>query len=96
MDNDSYEWSDLVIIGNVIKTGINHQIEVTEILKGKIETEIIYGTTTVEDEVLDGCSFSPRDKGEYLFYLQKIMKNGKSSGLVNTAFMLGRPDHRDA
>ena len=67
LDNESYEWSDLVIMGNVIKTGTNYQIEVTEVLKGYIEDEVIYGTTITEDGLFDGCSFFPRDKGEYLF-----------------------------
>ncbi len=76
-DNESYEWSDLVVIGNVIKTGTNYQIEVTEVLKGKTENNIILGTITTEDGLFDGCSFFPDDKGEYLFYLKRTMKNGK-------------------
>ena len=77
LDNESYEWSDLVVIGNVIKTGTNYQIEVTEVLKGKAENKIILGTITTEDGVFDGCSFFPHNKGEYLFYLKRTMKNGK-------------------
>jgi hypothetical protein len=77
LDNESYEWSDLVVIGNVIKTGTNYQIEVTEVLKGKAENNIILGTITTEDGVFDGCSFFPDNKGEYLFYLKRTMKNGK-------------------
>ena len=78
LDNESYAWSDLVVIGTVIKTGTNYQIEVTETLKGKIETEIIYGTTMTEDGVFDGCSFFPDNKGEYIFYLKRTMKNEKA------------------
>jgi len=77
MDNESYEWSDLVVIGNVIKTGTNYQIQVTEVLKGRAETNIILGTITTEDGEFDGCSFFPRQKGKYLFYLERTMKNGK-------------------
>lgn len=77
LDNESYEWSDLIVIGLVIKTGTNYQIEVTEVLKGKTETDIILGTTTTEDGVFDGCSFFPSDKGEYLFYLKRTLINGK-------------------
>ncbi|MEB2776788.1 hypothetical protein SYJ56_15790 [Algoriphagus sp. D3-2-R+10] len=75
MDNESYEWSDLVIIGNVIKTGTNYQIQVTEILKGIVSKEKIYGTTITEDRLFDGCSFFPRQKGEYIFYLKKTEKS---------------------
>ena len=77
LDNESYEWSDLVVIGNVIRTGTNYQIEVTEVLKGKAESDIIHGTITTEDGAFDGCSFFPNNKGEYLFYLKRTMKNGK-------------------
>jgi hypothetical protein len=78
LDNESYEWSDIVIIGNVIKTGTNYQIEVKEVLKGDINNEVIYGTTITEDDLFDGCSFFPRDKGEYLFYLKPTLKNGRT------------------
>ena len=78
LDNESYEWSDLVIIGNVIETGTNYQIEVTEILKGDLEDEVIYGTTITEDGLFDGCSFFPQDKGKYLFYLKPTEKNGQT------------------
>ena len=77
LDKESYEWSDLVIIGKVVKTGTNYQIEVTEVLKGKTENNIINGTITTEDGAIDGCSFFPNNKGEYLFYLERTMKNGK-------------------
>lgn|GEM_PF-3083621 len=77
LDSLSYEWSDLVIIGNVIKTGTNFQIQVTEILKGIVSEKIIYGTTIAKDGLDDGCSFSPNQKGEYIFYLKKTEKNGQ-------------------
>jgi hypothetical protein len=77
LDNESYESSDLVIIGNVIKAGTDYQIEVTEVLKGEVETDIIFGTIEAEDGVIDGCLFFPDNKGEYLFYLKRTMKNGK-------------------
>jgi len=77
LDNESYKWSDFVIIGNVIKTGTNYQIEVTEVLKGIVEEEIIYGTTISEDGLIDACSFFPRDQGKYLFYLKRTKKNGR-------------------
>lgn len=78
LDNQSYEWSDLIIIGKVIKTGTNYQIEVIEVLKGKTETHLILGTITTEDEVIDSCSFFPTEKGEYLFYLNPTKKNGRT------------------
>lgn len=61
LDNQSYEWSDLIIIGKVIKTGTNYQIEVIEVLKGKTETHLILGIITTEDEVIDSCSFFPTE-----------------------------------
>ena len=78
LDNESYEWSDIVVIGSVIKTGANYQIEVTEVLKGKTDTDIILGTITTEDGKFDGCSFFPNNKGDYLFYLKRTMKNGRT------------------
>ena len=77
LDNESYEWSDLVIIGEAIKTGKQYEIKVTEILKGNVEGQIINGTVVTEDDEFDGCSFFPRNKGEYLFYLKKTIKNGQ-------------------
>lgn len=78
LDIESYKWSDLVIIGNVIKTGMNYQIEVTEVLKGNLEDEVIYGTTITEDGLFDSCSFFPRQKGKYLFYLKTTEKKGRT------------------
>jgi|SRR5690606_33118861 len=77
LDNESYEWSDLVMIGNVIKTGTNYQIAVTEILKGDFKEEIIYGTTISDGDLVDACSFFPKHKGKYLFYLKRTEKNGQ-------------------
>jgi len=77
LDNKSYEWSDLIIIGKVIKTGANYEIEVSEVLKGNTETKIIYGTMSTKDGLFDGCSFFPNNKGDYLFYLKRTMRNGK-------------------
>lgn len=77
MDKESYDWSDIILIGDVIKTGTNYQIKVTEILKGNVENSIIDGTTVTEDDLFYGCSSFPSDKGKYLFYLKKTQKNGQ-------------------
>jgi len=77
LDNESYEWSDVVIIGNVIKAGTNYQIKVIEVLKGTVGQEIIYGTTITEDDLIDVCSYFPSEKGKYLFYLKRTEKKGR-------------------
>jgi hypothetical protein len=82
LDSESYEWSDLVLIGEVIKTGTNFQIKVTETLKGKV----------TEDGLLGGCSFFPNEKGEYLFYLKETKKNGKSFYLYSQCLGTRRMD----
>jgi hypothetical protein len=92
LDSESYEWSDLVLIGEVIKTGTNFQIKVTETLKGKVEERIINGTTVTEDGLLGGCSFFPNEKGEYLFYLKETKKNGKSFYLYSQCLGTRRMD----
>jgi hypothetical protein len=92
LDNESYEWSDLVLIGEVIKTGTNFQIKVTETLKGNVEEQIINGTTITEDGIFDGCSFFPNEKGEYLFYLKKTQKNGQAFYLYSQCLGTRRTD----
>lgn len=77
LDNESYKWSDLIVIGNVIKTGMNYKISVTETLKGEIENQIIYGTTVSTGELIDTCSFFPKDKGKYLLYLKRTERYGQ-------------------
>lgn len=77
LDRESYVWSDLVVIGNLNKTGTNYEIEVTEILKGDFKGEIIHGTTTSVGDLVDACSFFPDNKGKYLFYLKLTEKNGQ-------------------
>ena len=78
LDNESYKWSDLVLVGEVVKTGTNYQIKVIEILKGKVEEQIINGTINSKDNVIDACSFFLNDKGKYLFYLKKTIKNDET------------------
>jgi hypothetical protein len=77
LDNISYEASDLIVIGNVVKTGANYQIEVIEVLNGNIREKLIYGTTISEDGIIESCSSVPFDKGKYLFYLNRTEKNGQ-------------------
>ena len=76
MDNESYKLSDLVIVGNVIKTGTNYQIEVIEVLKGTVQKKLIYGSTISEDGYINSCTSYPNKKGKYLFYLNRVEKNG--------------------
>ena len=78
LDYQSYEWSDLIIIGNIIKTGTNYKIDVKEVLKGKTTTDIIEGMTIGENEVLNNCTFYPRTKGEYLLYLKMVLIDGET------------------
>ena len=94
LDIKSYEWSDLVIIGELIKTGANYQIKVREILKGEAKDKIINGTTITEDGVFDGCSMFPKEKGEYLFYLKKTQKNGKTYYLYSQCLGTRRLDFK--
>ncbi len=76
LDSLSYESSDLVIIGNVIKTGINYQIEIIEVLKGTVQKEIIYGLVVSKDGYVNSCTSYPDKKGKYLFYLNRVEENG--------------------
>ena len=71
LDERSYEYSDVVLIGEVIKTGINYRIRVKEVLKGKVETSIILGTI-YKNGGYNTCTGIPRRLGEYLFYLEKF------------------------
>lgn len=77
LDNESYEWSDLIVIGKIIKTGTSYQVEISEVLKGNVKDKIIYGTIATEDGLFDDCSFFPNTKGEYLLYLKQTTKKGK-------------------
>lgn len=76
LDKVSYEWSDVILIGEIIKTGTDFEIKVTEVLKGKIVEKIIIGKTIGDSEEFNNCTFYPSRKGEYLLYLKKIVING--------------------
>lgn len=77
LDEKSYEFSDLIIIGEVIKTGSDYKIKVIEVLKGNITEQIINGTITDEKEYINSCLSLPKIKGKYLFYLNEIKKKDK-------------------
>ena len=76
LDKVSYEWSDVILIGEIIKTGTDYQIKVIEILKGKIDESIIIGKTMGDSAEYNTCTFYPNRKGEYLLYLKKRVING--------------------
>ncbi len=76
LDKVSYEWSDVILIGEIIKTGIDYKIMVIEDLKGKMNEKIIVGKTIGDTLEFDTCTFCPNRKGEYLLYLKKIVING--------------------
>lgn len=76
IDGRSYKYSDLIIIGNVIKTGENYKIKIIEILKGNCTKRTIKGTITNEKGYTNSCFTTPRTKGKYIFYLNEI-KNRK-------------------
>ena len=78
LDKQSYEWSDLIIIGKIIKIGTNYQVEVNEVLKGEIINGKLDGLTMGENEVFNNCTFYPRTKGEYLLYLKMVIIDGKT------------------
>ena len=78
LDKVSYEMSDVVIIGVVVKTGTNFKIVVVELLKGTIKSDTLDGTVYESDDAINSCSFFPRDKGKYLFYLNRVILKGKT------------------
>jgi hypothetical protein len=84
LDKQSYEWSDLVIIGDIIKTGTKYQVQINEVLKGKITISRIEGMTEGENDVFDTCTFYPHVKGKYLLYLKEVVINGKTSYYSST------------
>jgi hypothetical protein len=73
LDNVSYEWSDIILIGEIIKTGTEYQIKVVEVLKGEIDKNLIIGKTIGDNEEFNNCTFYPDRKGEYLLYLKKTI-----------------------
>ena len=78
LDKESYQWCDVIVIGEVIKTGTNYKIKVVEVLKGCIERDTLNGTTVGENNEVNSCSYFPSIKGRYIFYLSKITKNGQT------------------
>lgn len=74
LDERSYKYSDLVIIGDVIKTGENYKIKIVEVLRGEKKGTIIKGTITDEKGYTNSCFTIPREKGRYIFYLNEIKK----------------------
>lgn len=78
LDKISYEWSDVVLVGEIKRTGTNYEVNVKEILKGTLDENIITGRTTGDDEVFNTCTFYPPGKGEYLLYLKKIIIEGRT------------------
>ena len=77
LDETSYQSSDLIVIGEVIKTGTNYEIKMVELLKGNTNEKIIFGTTTDENGYTNSCIDVPFKKGKYLFYLEQVQKHGK-------------------
>ena len=78
LDKQSYEWSDVVVIGNISSIGKKYQVEIEETLKGKITDIIIEGLTIDENEVFTNCTFYPRKEGKYLLYFKMIVIDGKT------------------
>ncbi len=78
LDKESSEWSEIILIGNIVKTGDNFKVEVNEVLKGEITSCEIEGLTIGKNEVFNNCTFYPREKGEYLLYLRTIKIDGKN------------------
>lgn len=78
LDSISYERSDLVIIGSIVKIGTEYKIKIIEILKGESKNEILIGLSDGEDEVFSTCTFYPNRKGVYLLYLNRKIIEGRS------------------
>ncbi len=76
LDKESYEWSHVILIGEIINTGTEYEIKVIELLKGKIDENIIIGKTIGDNEEFNTCTFYPNRKGEYLLYLKKTIIKG--------------------
>lgn len=77
IDNSSYKYSDLIIIGDVIKTGEHYKIKVIEILKGNVVGKTIKGTISDDKGFTNSCFDIPRNKERYIFYLKEIIKDKK-------------------
>lgn len=75
LDNESYEWAEVIVIGEIIQLGSEYHIEVKENIKGETDSKII-GLTQGENQVFI-CTWYPNRKGEYLLYLKVIEMNGE-------------------
>ena|SRR5690554_5209579 len=69
LDQESYAWSDVIVIGDIIKTGTKYKIEVSEVLRGQVQKETLEGFTELDEP----CTFYPSRKGTYIIYLRKIV-----------------------
>ncbi|MUP46063.1 hypothetical protein E0K83_09940 [Gramella sp. BOM4] len=92
LDNESYNWSDVIVIGDVVKTGRNYKIRVRELLKGNTKSSVLNGTIIGEDEIFNSCTDHPNEKGKYLFYLKQIQKNAKTYYLYSQCLGTRRLD----
>jgi hypothetical protein len=78
LDSLSYAYSDLVLIGTIVKIGSEYKIKILELLKGETKDEILIGLTGGEDEIFSTCSFYPNKTGEYLLYLNRKAIKGRT------------------
>jgi hypothetical protein len=78
LDSLSYEGSDVVLVGRIIKIGSEYKIKVIEILKGFTKDAMIIGLSVGNDAVFNTCSFSPSRRDEYLLYLNRKVINGRT------------------
>ena len=79
LDSLSYSQYDLVIIGEVIKTGINYEIVVKEVFKGQTDSDTLKGTIYLNSEKEESsCTSIFHKNGNYLLYLDKKKINNKT------------------
>ena len=64
-DQNSLENSDLVFLGEVLKTGKDFVITVKEVFKGSLITDTLRGS---QDNLRSNCVFYPSKTGLYLIY----------------------------
>lgn len=74
LDQESYAWSDVIVIGDITKTGTKFEIEVSEVLKGQVQKDTLEGLTDIEVP----CTFYTSRKGTYLIYLRKTTIDGNT------------------
>ncbi|WP_418510580.1 hypothetical protein [Corallibacter sp.] len=74
IDSISFDKNEIVLIGKIIIIQEDlYEIEIKEVLKGKVENKKIIGVFSLRQGFRSSCSFYPKYKTDFLLYLTPVL-----------------------